>query len=138
MKDFKLDNEPKITTGFRVPEHYFDHLSASILQELPIEEPKVISIFQKRKKIMFAVAAVIILALSMPIYTYFMNSSQNPDSISMENYLAYQSNITQYDLINEYENSNLVPLNETLISDPTIIEEQLLKEGNLEQLIIEN
>ena len=49
MKEFRLDNEPKITSGFKTPEGYFDDLSEKINANLPKNEPKVISIFQKRK-----------------------------------------------------------------------------------------
>ena len=30
MKEFRLDNEPKITSGFKTPEGYFDDLSKKI------------------------------------------------------------------------------------------------------------
>ena len=49
MKTFKLENEPKIESGFKTPDHYFEDFSAKIMQQLPENEPKVISIFQKRK-----------------------------------------------------------------------------------------
>ena len=44
MKEFKLDNNPKISPGFSVPENYFENFSSKLLQELPKNEPKVISI----------------------------------------------------------------------------------------------
>jgi hypothetical protein len=137
MKEFKLDNEPKISPGFSIPENYFENFSAKLLQELPKEEPKVVSLFQKRKKLLFAAAAVLILALSLPIYNSFFKTSQELDNTSIENYLTYQPNITQYDLISELEADDLVSLNETSSADKAVIEEHLLKEGNLEQLILE-
>jgi hypothetical protein len=51
--------------------------------------------------------------------------------------LTYQPNITQYDLISELGDEDLLTLNESSPTDNTIIEEHLLKEGNLEQLILE-
>ena len=137
MKKFKLDNNPKISTGFSVPENYFENFSVKLLQELPKNEPKVISIFQKKKKLLFAVAAVLILALSIPIYNALISSNNELDNTSIENYLTYQPNITQYDLISELEDEDLLTLNESSPADNTIIEEHLLKEGNLEQLILE-
>ena len=137
MKEFKLDNNPKISAGFSVPENYFENFSAKLLQEIPKEEPKVISLFQKRKKLLFAAAAVLIVALSLPIYNSFIKTNQELDNASIENYLAYQPNITQYDLISEMESDDLLTLNETSPTDKTVIEEHLLKEGNLEQLILE-
>ncbi len=137
MKEFKLDNNPKISTGFSVPENYFENFSAKLLQELPKNEPKIISIYQKKKKLLFAVAAVLILALSIPIYNALISSNNELDNTSIENYLTYQPNITQYDLISELEDEDLLTLNESSPADNTIIEEHLLKEGNLEQLILE-
>ncbi len=137
MKEFKFDNHPKINTGFSVPENYFENFSAKLLQELPKNEPKVISFYQKKKKLLFAAAAIFILALSIPIYTALFSSSQELDNASIENYLAYQQNITQYELISELEDEDLLTLNESSPADNTIIEEHLLKEENLEQLILE-
>ena len=33
MKEFKLDNNPKISPGFSVPENYFENFSSKLLQE---------------------------------------------------------------------------------------------------------
>ena len=43
MKTIKIENEPKIKTGFTVPENYFEDFSAKMRQQLPEKEPKVIS-----------------------------------------------------------------------------------------------
>ena len=90
MKEFKLDNNQKISPGFSVPENYFENFSSKLLQELPKNEPKVISIYQKKKKLLFAVAAVLILALSIPIYNALISSNNELDNTSIENYLTYQ------------------------------------------------
>ena len=67
MKTFKLQNEPKIETGFKTPDHYFENFSIKIMEQLPKNEPKVISIFQKRKTLIMMAAAVLVLALMIPI-----------------------------------------------------------------------
>ena len=66
-----------------------------------------------------------------------ISSNNELDNTSIENYLTYQPNITQYDLISELGDEDLLTLNESSPTDNTIIEEHLLKEGNLEQLILE-
>jgi hypothetical protein len=48
MKTFKLENEPKIETGF-ITEHYFENFSIKMMEQLPNNEPKVISIFKRKK-----------------------------------------------------------------------------------------
>ncbi|WP_431242471.1 hypothetical protein ACQ9BO_21940 [Flavobacterium sp. P21] len=52
MKAFKLENEPKIKSGFKTPEHYFDDLSAKVLQQINEKEVEVKVIpFYKRKNV---------------------------------------------------------------------------------------
>ena len=45
MKNKLLENEKKITSGFIVPEDYFDNFSADLMQKLPAKEIKTISHF---------------------------------------------------------------------------------------------
>lgn len=40
MKKINLDNDPKIKTGFQVPENYFDSLEDRVLQKISFEENK--------------------------------------------------------------------------------------------------
>ena len=66
MKEFKLDTNPKIRTGFKTPELYFDTLSEKVMQQLPKKESKVISIFRNKKHIVLMVAAIFVMALLVP------------------------------------------------------------------------
>jgi len=70
MKAFKLVNEPKIETGFKTPDDYFENFSVKMMEQLPASEPKVIYIFQKRKNIILMVAAVLVIALMIPYLNY--------------------------------------------------------------------
>ncbi|HSN47919.1 MAG TPA: hypothetical protein VLR29_04080, partial [Flavobacterium sp.] len=67
MKTFKLDTTPKIESGFKTPENYFDTFSAKVMQQIPNQEPKIISLFSKNKSWIYAAAAVLVLALTLPI-----------------------------------------------------------------------
>jgi len=40
MKEFKLENGPKITSGFKTPDHYFDTLSVSVLEQIEKKKEK--------------------------------------------------------------------------------------------------
>jgi hypothetical protein len=62
MKAFKLENEPKIKTGFKTPDHYFDDLSAKILQQINEKEVKVIPIYKRKKVLSLMAAAAIVIA----------------------------------------------------------------------------
>lgn len=140
MKTFKLDNTPKIEPGFKTPEHYFENFSEKVMRQIPIEkkeEPKVISLFQKRKTIILMVAAVFVIALMLPVlYTSSINSKELDDT-TLENYLSYQSSINQYDLINGLEVEDINNIETTVTLEDDAIEDILSTNSNLEQLIIE-
>jgi hypothetical protein len=81
------------------------------------------------------VAAVLILALLVPVfYTSTNTANSNEIDTTLENYLSYQSNINQYDLINGLEPDEIDNIN-TTVEDATI--EDILVGNNLENLIIE-
>lgn len=54
MKEFKLENEPKITAGFKTPDHYFDTFSAKVLEQINEREVKVIPLYKRKKVISIA------------------------------------------------------------------------------------
>ncbi|RTY87700.1 hypothetical protein [Flavobacterium sp. RSP15] len=138
MKTFKLENEPKIETGFKIPDHYFENFSAKMLKQLPIEEPKVISIFQKRKNSILLVAAILVIALMIPVLSPSVNNPNEIDTLTLENYLTDQSNVNPYDLISELETediNNIKADNEVLEDD--VIEDHLSENANLEHLLLE-
>jgi LPS O-antigen subunit length determinant protein (WzzB/FepE family) len=139
MKAFKLENEPKIESGFKIPEDYFENFSEKMMHQLPEKESKVISLFQKNKKIIMMVAAIFIVALLVPIfYTYTANVNSNEiDTATLENYLSYQSNINQYDLINGLESDEIDNIKTTIALEDTTIEDILADNANLEHLILE-
>lgn len=137
MKAFKLDNEPKLTTGFTTPEHYFENFSAKVLLQLPKEETKVIGLFQHKKRIFMAVAAVLILALMIPVYLQYSSQSPELDDVTIENYLtSSQQDMSQIDLISEIapESSTLKMTSD--LEDETV-EDILVTNANLEHLILE-
>ena len=137
MKAFKLENEPKIAPGFKTPDHYFDDFSAKVLQQLPKNEPKVISLFQKRKTVIMMVAALLILALMIPIYTGISTNSKELDETTLENYLAYQSNLNQYDLISELETEDITKMQPVSTPEDKVIEDILTTNSDVEQLLFE-
>lgn len=139
MKEFKLENEPKIESGFKTPEHYFDNFSKNLMQQLPEKEPMVISLFQKNKKIIMMVAAVFTISLLVPVvYNYSLNANSNEiDAVALENYLSYQSNINQYELINGLEADEIDNIKPSVVLEEAAIEDILVANANLEQLMLE-
>ena len=90
------------------------------MQQLPENKPKVIALFSKRKSILMAVAAILVLGLMIPIYSRISINSKKLDDATLENYLAYQSNLTQEDLIIglEIEDIDKVEKNVDLLTLP--------------------
>ena len=136
MKDFKLDNEPKITSGFTTPDGYFDTFSAKVLAQLPEQEPKVISIFGSVKAWYFAAAAILILMISITLYTKYSTQQEQLDSATLENYIAYQSNISEDEIVNLLQPEDLEKMKLDFNVDDSAIEEVLNSNSNLEQYLI--
>lgn len=135
MSAFNLENHPKINSGFKAPEHYFEHFSEQVLAKIGQEEKPVISIFQRHRNWFLAAAAVLILGIMIP----FLNKptdSTTIDDTTMENYLA-QSNISQYELVNMLDNEDIDALEKELAMDDSTLESAIEYNGNLENYITE-
>jgi hypothetical protein len=137
MKTFKLDNEPKIEAGFAVPDTYFDNFSSKLLAQLPQEETKVISLFQKRKKVLMMIAAVLVMALMIPVFYKSDPMNAKVDPVALENYITYQSSVNQYDLLNNLDAEDLEKINTSIVLEDESIEEHFSTNANLENLILE-
>jgi len=138
MKAFKLENEPKIKTGFKTPDHYFDTLSAKVLQQINDEkEVKVIPIYKRKKVLSLAAAAAIVIALTIPIVNNYNATSKELDEATLETYLSYQSNLNQYDLMKELDTKDIDKLNKSVALEQETLEDILSSNPNIENLISE-
>ena len=133
MKPFKLD-EQKIESGFKVPDGYFEKLTSDINAKLATNEPKVVSIFSRKKVIYYAVAAVLVLALSIPLFNYY-NSTTSLTQEEVEHYIALQSGITEDDLVNALDKEDIEKLKIDLKIEDKVLEETLVNELNIEEYI---
>ncbi|MDD3004596.1 hypothetical protein [Flavobacterium sp.] len=137
MKKISLDSDSKIKPGFKVPELYFDDLSSVILAEIESKKASQSKVFSIQK-LLYAVAAVLILALSIPFFnTYSQPSLEEIDASSLENYIAYQSTISSFDLINSLETKELEKLQIEMNVEDALLEDLLTTNPNLENYIIE-
>jgi hypothetical protein len=125
MKQFDLNNEPKIGTGFKIPENYFEQFESKIMAQLPAKEVKVISIFQRRKLWYGAVAAVFVLGISVPM---FLNYTKEATASTYE-YLAYESNLTTDDIVMHLSDDDITQIEASLdlytIENETYVKEYL-------------
>ncbi|MBS7254625.1 hypothetical protein [Flavobacterium branchiicola] len=138
MKAFKLENEPKIKSGFNSPEHYFDDFSAKVLQQLDNEkEVKVIPFYKRKNVLTMAAAAVVFIALMIPIVNNYNATSKELDEATLETYLSYQSNLNQYDLIQNMDTKDIQKLSKNVAIEDETLEDILATNPNIEHLISE-
>lgn len=108
---FSLDSSPKIETGFKVPNDYFDELQTSLSQKINEKEVQVIPL-HRNKKWYFAVAAIIIFSIS--ISAYFLLNNQTLQQDDVEEYLHYQSSISQEELYQVLDDQDVETLEKKL------------------------
>lgn len=137
MNDFKLDDHTKISPGFTTPDAYFDSFSERLLQRLPTAEPKVISLWARNKKWIYATAAVIVLSLSIPVMDYFKNDTEAVYASEMENYLTYHSTLTDDDIVELLSDEEIATLNIDNALPNNELESLLTDNVNLEDYIID-
>jgi hypothetical protein len=129
MKPFKLDSEPKIDTGFKVPENYFEDFTARMMQQLPVTEVKVVPLYRRMPVWISAVAAVFIIALSLTLYLRMGAGTTPTDDAAIENYLVYQANMSSYDLMQELDAGDIKELEQSIVISDEAIEDYLSTEN---------
>lgn len=123
MNDFKLDSEPRIKSGFKAPDAYFESFADRVMLSLPLKEVKVVPLYKRRPVWVTSIAAVFVLSLSL-IFTRKDTVVQMPDNAAIENYLLYQANIGSYDLSQNLSEKQINDLDEKsiVVSDEAIEE----------------
>lgn len=138
MKAFKLENEPKIKSGFKTPDHYFDDLSTKIFELTEKKkEAKVIPLYRRKSVLSLLAAAVVVIALMIPIVNNYNATSKELDEATLETYLSYQSNLNQYDLIQNLDSLDIQKLNKNVAIEDETLEDILATNPNIEHLISE-
>ncbi len=136
MKEFRLDETEKTTSGFSVPEHYFDDFQTKIVGQLPEKETKVLSLFSHKKTWFFAAAAVLIIALCIPILNHNTISSSEIDKANLETYLNYNANLSDDDIVELLDEKDLEKIKINLSIEDKDIEDILSTNSNLEEYVL--
>jgi hypothetical protein len=137
MKTFKLDKEPKIATGFKVPDSYFDDFQSKIDQRLQENETQTISLFAKRKTWFFTAAAVFIMALSIPSLNIMQSSSTDIDKDTLERYLSNQTNLSNDDIVELLNEEDIQKMKIDLKIEDQELEDILSTNCNIEEYIVD-
>lgn len=136
MKPFKINTHEKITTGFMIPDDYFDDFSKKVMQKLPKEESKIISFYVQNKRWIFSAAAILVISLSIPFVNKILYSEEEVSTSDVENYLVHHTTISDDDvlnLLNQEDIEKLKKINSPIENE--MIEDILSKNTEIEQYI---
>ena len=140
MKQFDLENNKEIKSGFKVPENYFEQFEAKMMAQIPVEkETKVVSLFYKKQVWISAIAAVFLIAIAIPVY-FNMAKESSLDASTIENYLAQQQNVGITELSKHLTDEDITALEKNLSlneSNPDAVEDYLSESENLDYYINE-
>lgn len=144
MKNFDLENNEKISTGFKTPEHYFEQFEAKMMQEISAKNPSknevnVVSLFYRKQVWISSIAALFLLAIAIPVY-FNMAKESNLDATTIENYLAEQQSVGTTELTKHLTDEDISELENALTNDNVTdetIENYLSESANLDYLINE-
>lgn len=138
MSTFKLDNHPKIPSGFKITEPYFTSLSEKIINNATAQKTtKVIALKSHSSKWILAIAAVVVLVFLLPITIQQIKSeSVAIDKNAIESYLMTTQSVSQFELVNQLSNQDIKNLELDLHLNTNDIEEYLATQ-NIETYIIE-
>ncbi|NJM80419.1 MAG: hypothetical protein HC854_13855 [Flavobacterium sp.] len=139
MKDFNLNNKPKIKTGFQIPNNYFEQFEAKIMEQLPKKEVKIVSLFHRKQVLISSIAAVLLVMIAIPIY--FNNTKTNTleratletatlETATLETYLANE--YSTYDIIDKLTTDDIMALENDLSLNDDAVEAYLLDTQNLD------
>ncbi|MNL67061.1 hypothetical protein D3C87_1916170 [compost metagenome] len=73
----------------------------------------------------------------IPVVNNYNATSKNLDEATLENYLSYQSNLNQYDLIKELDTKDIDKLGKSVVLEQETLEDILSSNPNIENLISE-
>jgi hypothetical protein len=136
MKTLKIENKPKIKTGYKTPENYFENFSSKILLQINQEkEAKIIPLYAKKHVWIYAVAAVFLVGLMIPLYNYLENPLSKIDEKTLENYLVYSSQITEDEYTYLLNDEDIKKIDIGLNVENNTIENELINNTNLEHYL---
>ena len=140
MKQFDLENNKEIKSGFKVPENYFEQFEAKMMAQIPVEkETKVVSLFYRKQVWISSIAAVVLLAIAIPVY-FNMAKENNLDAGTIEVYLSQQQGIGITELSKHLTDEDIAELENNLSLNEVnsdAVEDYLSESENLDYYINE-
>ncbi len=137
MKPFELNNQPKISTGFTVPENYFDDFSKKIQTRILEEKPSQKIFFLQAKNWAYAAAAVLVIGISIPFFNNETTNVTTPDMAAIDNYISNEATISEDEMIGFLDISDIKKMSLESNIEIKDMEEELLNTSDLEQNLID-
>ena len=110
MKEFDLENNQKIESGFKIPDQYFESLEFKIMDQLTKNPVKVISLFETRKFWIGSIAAILLIAITA---LFYFNNSETSNT-NTEEYLTYQTNLCTEDIVEHLTDEDIIKIEASL------------------------
>ncbi|HLA55336.1 MAG TPA: hypothetical protein VK623_04515 [Flavobacterium sp.] len=105
------------------------------MQKIAEPEVKVVPLFRQRKSWIYAAAAVLVLALSIPVLNKFTTPSNEPDTATLENYLAYHADISDEQLVDLLETEDIEKIKIDYKIEDKALEDMLSSNADIENYI---
>lgn len=122
MKEFNLETDNKIESGFNIPEQYFETLEAKIMAQIHTNPVKVISIFETRRFWISSIAAIFLIVISA---VFYLNHHETT-TINPEGYLTYQTNLTTEEIVEYLTDEDIA----TIASSLDLYDQETLNYAN--------
>ena len=139
MKNFKLDEQHKIATGFSVPDGYFESFPGRVENLIREDSVQVMSL-PARNNLgwMLKAAAVLLLALVLPLLHQIKTSSSvpEPELSSMETYFSLHPEIGSEQIAEHLDVTDLNNIKINYHLEDDAIEDVLATNPDVEQYLI--
>lgn len=134
---FTLSNHPKIASGFKVPDGYFDQFPDQLMEKIPTQEVRVIAIKSTPKRWYLVAASLVVGVLSLTLYQHYQRKMQEVDATTLENYLAYHASLSEEEIVNLLDEKDLEKMKLDLNIADKDLQEALDDTPNIEQYLID-
>lgn len=132
MNKILLDSEPKITTGFKVPENYFEKFEVKIPVEATTKKSTLIQLVNNNKWIL-STAAILILCVTI-VFQWDI-AEKKEYVVEVEDHLLYNSTLSDDDIVNLLDEETISNMKIESSIDNNEIEQTLIEESNIENYI---
>lgn len=140
MKPLDLEKKPSLKPGFKVPDSYFESFESKLFDQIhnKREAVKVIPIQSKKIYWYYATAAIILLAISIPIYkNWNFKTTSNPTFEELEYYVNAHPNFTSNDIISQLSDDDIKAMQMSSNLKTENIENYLLETESIEYYLID-